>query len=45
MVYELISIFIVLILYWFFNIKDQGVVSIPVPIEKMTDISIFDGFE
>jgi len=38
----IIAIFYLIILYWYFNIKSH-VIQIPMPIEKMQNISIFDG--
>jgi len=40
--YEIFSILFLILLYWFFNIRDQYV-SVSVPVEKMSNISIFDG--
>jgi len=41
--YEIIGIIIVLIIYWYFNIREANVLTISVPLEKMSNISIFDG--
>jgi hypothetical protein len=41
--YILTAFLIIVILYWFFNIKKQNVITISLPIEKMSNISIFDG--
>ena len=38
----IIAIFILFILYWYFNIR-KNVIQIDMPIEKMQNISIFDG--
>ena len=38
----IIAIFILFILYWYFNIR-ENVIQIDMPIEKMQNISIFDG--
>jgi hypothetical protein len=35
-------ILILIILYWFFNLQDN-VLSIDLPVENMSNISIFDG--
>jgi hypothetical protein len=40
---ELFSILIVLIIYWYFNIRKQDYIKINLPIEKMTNVSIFNG--
>jgi len=37
-----IIFFILFLLYWFFNIRDQYI-TLPIPIEKMSNVSIFDG--
>jgi hypothetical protein len=39
--YELFAVILVMIIYWYFNVKEQFVV-VPVPLEKMSNISIFD---
>ena len=41
--YELIAILIVVFLYWFFNLRKQHFISISIPVEKMSNVSIFDG--
>jgi hypothetical protein len=43
MIYELISILILVFLYWFFNLRKENFISVSMPIEKMSNISIFDG--
>jgi hypothetical protein len=40
---EFIALIIVLITFWFFNIKNQDIISVQMPIEKMKNISIFNG--
>ena len=40
---ELISIIIIFIIFWYFNIRTPDVLSVNVPIETMKNISIFDG--
>jgi hypothetical protein len=40
---ELIALIIVLIFFWYFNIRTQDVLSIDMPLETMKNISIFDG--
>jgi len=40
---ELIALIIVLIIFWYFNIRTQDVLSIDMPPETMKNISIFDG--
>jgi hypothetical protein len=40
---EFFGLLLIIILYWFFNIRDQDYISIPVPAEKMSNVSIFDG--
>ena len=41
--YELIAILIVVFLYWFFNLKKNNFISVSIPVEKMSNVSIFDG--
>jgi hypothetical protein len=41
--YELIAVLIVIFLYWFFNLRKENVVSVSRPVEKMSNVSIFDG--
>ncbi len=38
----IIAIFILIILYWYFNIR-PNIIQIPLPVEKMSNVSIFDG--
>lgn len=40
---ELISLLLVLIIFWYFNIRTQDVLSVNMPPETMKNISIFDG--
>lgn len=40
---EVIALIIVIIIFWYFNIRQQDVLSIPLPKENMKNISIFDG--
>jgi hypothetical protein len=42
---EYLGFFIVLIIYWYFNIRDQDILVVNLPIETMKNISIFDGNE
>jgi len=39
----IIIIIILIFLYWFFNIREQNIIQIDLPIEKMHNVSIFDG--
>ena len=41
--YELIAVLIVIFLYWFFNLRKENVISVSIPVEKMSNVSIFDG--
>ena len=41
--YEIIAILMVVFLYWFFNLRKENVVSVSIPVEKMSNVSIFDG--
>jgi hypothetical protein len=41
--YELIAVLIVMFLYWFLNLRKENVVSVSIPVEKMSNVSIFDG--
>jgi hypothetical protein len=43
MYYELFSLLIVFFIYWYFNIKKQDYISIDLPLEKMSNVSIFEG--
>jgi hypothetical protein len=43
MYYELFSLLIVFFIYWYFNIKKQDYISIDLPLEKMSNVSIFHG--
>ncbi len=43
MMYYIITFFLLLLFYWYFILNDQRVIQIPIPIEKMTNISVFDG--
>ena len=40
---ELWGIIIIIFIYWYFNIKNQGILTTTIPLEKMSNISIFDG--
>jgi len=40
---EVIAVLLVVMIYWFFNIKNQDPISVNMPIENMKNISIFDG--
>ena len=40
---EFFAIIFILIIFWYFNIKNQDVISVEMPIENMKNISIFDG--
>jgi hypothetical protein len=40
--YEIFAILFLIFLYWFFIIRDQYI-TISIPVEKMSNISIFDG--
>lgn len=41
--YELLGLFIFFLLYWYFNVRKQNYISANVPIEKMSNVSIFEG--
>ena len=41
--HSIIIIIIIIFLYWFFNFKKQNYINIDIPIEKMDNVSIFDG--
>ena len=36
------ALILLLILYWFFNIREQPVIQITLPPEKMSNVSIFE---
>lgn len=38
----IIPIIIIIFLYWYFNIRSNEVLRIDIPLEKMTNISIFE---
>ena len=40
---EFFALIFILIIFWYFNIKNQDVISVEMPIENMKNISIFDG--
>jgi hypothetical protein len=40
---EFIAIIFILIIFWYFNIRNQDILSVEMPIENMKNISIFDG--
>ena len=42
MYYEIITILFLFFLYWYFNLRQDKFISIPVPMEKMDNVSIFD---
>jgi len=41
---EIYGVLLVLIIYWYFNIRNQEYVTTNLPLEKMSNVSIFDGF-
>lgn len=40
---EVFGVSLVILIYWYFNIRNQDPISINMPIENMKNISIFDG--
>jgi len=42
---EILGIIILIIIYWYFNIKNSDVLVVNTPIEKLSNVSIFDGNE
>jgi len=40
---EFIGLLLVFIIYWYFNIRKQDYITIDLPVEKMTNVSIFEG--
>jgi hypothetical protein len=40
---ELFGLLIVFFIYWYFNIKKQDYITIDLPLEKMSNVSIFEG--
>ncbi len=40
---EFFALIFILIIFWYFNIRNQDVISVEIPIETMKNISIFDG--
>jgi hypothetical protein len=40
---ELFGLLLVSIIYWYFNIKKQEYITIDLPVEKMSNVSIFEG--
>jgi hypothetical protein len=43
MINEIFGLFLVLIIYWYFNIREQDYITIDMPLEKMSNVSIFEG--
>ncbi len=39
---EFIGLLLVFIIYWYFNIRKQDYITIDVPIEKMSNVFIFE---
>ena len=39
---ELIALIIVLVIFWYFNVRTQDVLSVDMPYETMKNISIFE---
>lgn len=44
MIYEFIAIIIIMYLFWLFVLQPQKVIQVDMPLEKMSNVSIFDGF-
>ena len=40
---EFFALIFVLIIFWYFNIRDKDMLSVEIPIENMKNISIFNG--
>jgi len=40
---EFFALIFILIIFWYFNIRNQDAISVKMPIENMKNISIFDG--
>lgn len=40
---EIFSIILVFFIYWYFNVKKQDYITVNLPIEKMSNVSIFKG--
>ena len=40
---ELFSLLIVFMIYWYFNMRNQEYVTLDLPVEKMSNVSIFEG--
>ena len=40
---ELFSLLIVFMIYWYFNMRKQEYVTLDLPVEKMSNVSIFEG--
>ena len=39
---ELLSLLIVFLIYWYFNIRKQDYITLDLPVEKMSNVSIFE---
>ena len=42
---EIMAIIMIIILYYLFNMNEDEFISITMPLEKMKNVSIFDGNE
>jgi hypothetical protein len=40
---ELLGLLIVFLIYWYFNIRKQNYITMDLPVEKMSNVSIFEG--
>ncbi len=40
---EFFALIFILIIFWYFNIRNQEILTVKMPIENMKNISIFDG--
>jgi len=41
--YYIIVLLILVLLYWYFILNEQRIIQVNIPIEKMSNISIFNG--
>jgi hypothetical protein len=40
---ELMTIIFLILLFWFFNLRENQFIIVKIPIEAMSNVSIFDG--
>ena len=43
--FEYLAFIVIIIIFWYFNIRTQDVLAVSMPVEKMKNISIFNGIK